>query len=248
MRLFKFHNVNASTIRTIMVANCSKQIDTGQAVVIDSKGDVSAEKRLKRSPSLDPVENLFQYKEDYRLAEHLEESVEPLDLDEFDEPYLGQGLEPLFSNLGQILDSSPAGSSSSGVGAMWEFPCSAMPSLEPVVVSCIEPTSTSNELGSQAEGASASQMLHSAKDETCDKYLIFTTGTLTYTPHLIGIKKMHMELSQQADLKLNRSARLLPNVADNTHGLDRDDDYDTIDHLIEMHGHIIGMCLSPDHR
>jgi hypothetical protein len=26
------------------------------------------------------------------------------------------------------------------------------------------------------------------------------------------------------------------------------DRFDSVDHIIDLHGHIIGMCLSPDHR
>ncbi|XP_064650003.1 F-box/WD repeat-containing protein 5-like [Lineus longissimus] len=244
MRLLKFHNVNASTIRTIMVANCPKQIDAGQAAAMDSRPDVSAEKRLKRSPSLDPVENLIQYKEDYRLAEHLEESVEPINFDGSDDSNFCS--EHYGINYSQISDDSPAGSSNPAVGAMWDFPSPAV-NMDTKALPYTEPDSYGG-TGNLDVGTSSSQILHSAKENTCDKYLIFTTGTLTYTPHLIGIKKMHMEVLQEADLKLNSDERLLPNVADNTHGLDREDDYNDVDHLIEMHGHIIGMCLSPDHR
>ena len=28
----------------------------------------------------------------------------------------------------------------------------------------------------------------------------------------------------------------------------QDIEFDSVDHLIELHGHIIGMCLSPDQR
>ena len=76
-----------------------------------------------------------------------------------------------------------------------------------------------------------------------DKYLIFTKGSETYTPHQIGIKRIK-------PLKaFNDNGQLLPNVSENTQGLDRGEDYyDEVDHLIDMDGHIIGMCLSPDQR
>ena len=74
-----------------------------------------------------------------------------------------------------------------------------------------------------------------------DKYLIFTKGSETYTPHQIGIKRIKPFSDD--------GSRLLPNVADNTHNLEQgDDNYDDVDHLIDMHGHIIGMTLSPDQR
>ena len=85
-----------------------------------------------------------------------------------------------------------------------------------------------------------------------DKYLIFTTGLRTYTPHQIGIKKIS---SLEAAHRVGSTASsehlsLLPNVTDNDHGIfnGANNEFDTVDHLIELHGHIIGMCLSPDHR
>ncbi len=106
-----------------------------------------------------------------------------------------------------------------------------------------------------------------------DKYLIFTTGMRTYTPHQIGIKRIK---SRDAQHKMNSSTvasvdqNEVPHIAgpgqelggavgivhaqnealDNVHdniNVARED-FDTVDHLIELHGHIIGMCLSPDHR
>ena len=85
-----------------------------------------------------------------------------------------------------------------------------------------------------------------------DKYLIFTTGLKTYTPHQIGIKKItSLEAANKVDSTTSSGdPSLLPNVADNDHGIfnGQNNEFDTVDHLIELHGHIIGMCLSPDHR
>ena len=85
-----------------------------------------------------------------------------------------------------------------------------------------------------------------------DKYLIFTTGLKTYTPHQIGIKKItSLEAVNKVDSTTSSGdPSLLPNVADNDHGIfnGQNNEFDTVDHLIELHGHIIGMCLSPDHR
>ena len=76
-----------------------------------------------------------------------------------------------------------------------------------------------------------------------DKYLIFTKGSETYTPHQIGIKRIKRFTA------FNDNGHLLPNVVDNTQGLEHGEDYhDEVDHLIDMNGHIIGMCLSPDQR
>ncbi|XP_077140697.1 F-box/WD repeat-containing protein 5 [Ranitomeya variabilis] len=67
------------------------------------------------------------------------------------------------------------------------------------------------------------------------KYLIFTTGSLTYSPHQIGIKQLlpHQMTTEGPVLGEERG----PNEF-----------FDTLDHVINIHGHIIGMGLSPDHR
>ncbi|WAR30959.1 FBXW5-like protein, partial [Mya arenaria] len=77
-----------------------------------------------------------------------------------------------------------------------------------------------------------------------DKYLIFTKGSETYTPHQIGIKRIKPFQALGKD-----GSRLLPNVTETTYNNEQaGDTYDEVDHLIDMHGHIIGMTLSPDHR
>uniref|UniRef100_A0A8C5QQF8 F-box and WD repeat domain containing 5 n=1 Tax=Leptobrachium leishanense TaxID=445787 RepID=A0A8C5QQF8_9ANUR len=71
--------------------------------------------------------------------------------------------------------------------------------------------------------------------EETKKYLIFTTGCLTYSPHQIGIKQLlpHQMTTEGPVLGEERG----PNEF-----------FDTLDHVINIHGHIIGMGLSPDHR
>ncbi|XP_032089533.1 F-box/WD repeat-containing protein 5 isoform X1 [Thamnophis elegans] len=67
------------------------------------------------------------------------------------------------------------------------------------------------------------------------KYLVFTTGCLTYSPHQIGIKQILPHQMTTAGPVL---------------GEERNSDrfFDSLDHVIDIHGHIIGMGLSPDHR
>ena len=79
--------------------------------------------------------------------------------------------------------------------------------------------------------------------KTKDKYLIFTKGSETYTPHQIGIKRIKPLQAFSKD-----GSRLLPNVMDTTYNAEQGEINDEVDHLIDMHGHIIGMTLSPDQR
>lgn len=86
----------------------------------------------------------------------------------------------------------------------------------------------------------------SVEDEFCDKYLIFTMGEQTYTPHQIGIKRIAAsEMKDTIDRLKHRDLQMVVPNNDTEPHFDR---FDDIDHTIELHGHIIGMCLSPDHR
>jgi hypothetical protein len=75
-----------------------------------------------------------------------------------------------------------------------------------------------------------------------DKYLIYTKGSLTYTPHQVAIKRISMRRCV--------TGRLIPDAGSdlpNNNAL-ADDSYDQPDRVFEMHGHITGMALSPDDR
>ncbi len=90
----------------------------------------------------------------------------------------------------------------------------------------------------------------SSSQDPEEKYLLFTTGLKTYTPHQVGIKKiLPLKTTCPVDRSASSKDGLLPNVSDNEAGpVNPNNVYDTVDHLIELNGHIIGMCLSPDHR
>lgn len=72
-------------------------------------------------------------------------------------------------------------------------------------------------------------------EEEDKTYLLFTTGSLTYSPHQIGIKRIKPD-------QMTTSGPVL--------GEERSSEefFDSLDHVIDIHGHIIGMGLSPDHR
>lgn len=96
-----------------------------------------------------------------------------------------------------------------------------------------------------------------------DKYLIFTTGYKTYTPHQIGFKRIKPfrfpktmdpgpSLKERLILYEQRKEQLRsgspppdPDWEDYEKVADK---FDKIDHLIDLHGHIVGMALSPDNR
>ncbi|XP_021340854.1 F-box/WD repeat-containing protein 5-like [Mizuhopecten yessoensis] len=78
-----------------------------------------------------------------------------------------------------------------------------------------------------------------------DKYLVFTMGSETYTPHQIGIKRIK-SLANVAGS--NSTLCLIPNVDEQPEEPAENQPHDSVDKIIDMHGHIIGMCFSPDNR
>lgn len=93
-----------------------------------------------------------------------------------------------------------------------------------------------------------------------DKLLIFTSGSQTYTPHQIGIKRIKPFLFEEfvskrtsvsERLEERRQKQESQGVSASPNWTEEDSVahlFDTIDHTIDLKGHIIGMGLSPDHR
>ncbi|KAH6947561.1 hypothetical protein HPB50_020020 [Hyalomma asiaticum] len=83
-----------------------------------------------------------------------------------------------------------------------------------------------------------------------EKLLIFTTGSLTYAPHQVGFKRIKpfrfAEPEKEPFSLLQRIARQQERRRDPPDPFEQA--FDAIDHLVDLHGHIIGMGLSPDHR
>nr|XP_029714149.1 F-box/WD repeat-containing protein 5-like isoform X3 [Aedes albopictus] len=99
-------------------------------------------------------------------------------------------------------------------------------------------------------------------DNLCPKYLIFSTGSKTYTPHQIGFKRISsVNFPRRVDPGPSLKERIA--LRDRQRELENEtppmeanwanyeavaDRFDKVDKLIDLHGHIIGMGLSPDHR
>lgn len=76
-----------------------------------------------------------------------------------------------------------------------------------------------------------------------DKYLIFVTDGDAIVHHRLAIKKVSIPS------KVDGSAYLQPNATEINNGPDGNEiSNDKVDHIIDMHAHIIGMSLSPDQR
>lgn len=99
-------------------------------------------------------------------------------------------------------------------------------------------------------------------ESSIPKYLIFTTGSKTYTPHQIGIKRIrNVNFPKTLDPGPSLRERIAAKKREkeeqhNQPRIEPDwwnyesvaDKFDKVDKIIDLHGHIIGMALSPDHR
>ena len=78
-----------------------------------------------------------------------------------------------------------------------------------------------------------------------DQLLIFTKGSWTFTPHQVAVKRMPCSAAELLSQQRVRE----DDIETQDFGPNEDDaDDDNVDETIELHGHIIGMNLSPDHR
>ncbi|XP_023275380.1 F-box/WD repeat-containing protein 5 [Seriola lalandi dorsalis] len=212
-RLFKIQNINASTIRTVMVAHCRRHDNPD--LVLDYEAQSQAQRQKGQQRQHQPL--LFDLGTSGSEEEDEEEEGE------------GEG-----QRQARCQGPSTARLSQSTISP-----------LEQVIQSCknislrdleIE-TQVAQMMGRAHTKAPDSGLIEPSEPvEGEDKtYLLFTTGSLTYSPHQIGIKLIKPD-------QMTTSGPVL--------GEERSSDefFDSLDHVIDIHGHIIGMGLSPDHR
>ncbi|XP_004640435.1 F-box/WD repeat-containing protein 5 isoform X2 [Octodon degus] len=178
-RLFKIQNLNASTIRTVMVADCSR---------FDS-------------PDL--------------LLDAGDQAVPPC----------------------RVFDLG-CDSEDEAVGPVLRAPVHAKAGLRQALDGMLDGHTQLSERVLETRVAELLAQGHTKPPERSaakNKYLIFTTGCLTYSPHQIGIKQILPHQMTTAGPVLGE-------------GRSSDAFFDALDHVIDVHGHIIGMGLSPDNR
>ncbi|KAK6305265.1 hypothetical protein J4Q44_G00240450 [Coregonus suidteri] len=202
-RLFKIQNINASTIRTVMVAHCRRH--DSPDLLLDYEAQAQSQP-LSHQPLLFDLGAT-----DSEEEEEDEERRREMRL---------QGLSA--AHLPQL---TPSGLEHVIQGRHSEAPEAR--ELE---------TKWAQLMARAHTKAPDPNVLSSAPGDEEDKtYLLFTTGSLTYSPHQIGIKRIMPD-------QMTTSGPVL--------GEERSTDefFDSLDHVIDIHGHIIGMGLSPDHR
>ncbi|XP_039630000.1 F-box/WD repeat-containing protein 5 isoform X1 [Polypterus senegalus] len=208
-RLFKFQNLNASTIRTVMVADCRRH-DSPDLILNYEEQRAAAEiaAALTRTSQTCSVPHVFDLGSD--SEDEAASGSEGRRSTDVDNPNLGPGLEELLDDIYQGR-------------------------RPPVINEHLLEAKVAEYLGKTRTRPADSELLIPSEVQEPKKYLIFTMGSLTYSPHQIGIKRILPD-------QMTTSGPVL--------GKERSTEefFDSLDHVIDIHGHIIGMGLSPDHR
>ncbi|XP_045614930.1 F-box/WD repeat-containing protein 5 isoform X2 [Procambarus clarkii] len=241
-RLFKFYNRNASSVRTILVANCLTPDASTSTEMVEPKVENTEEKEVVERGNPPSHRELSVH----RTSVTEQQNIEP----------------PLYkktvytSPITYTKDyrraevELPEGNSAECEGVMEKM------EQEGVKVKARE----EEELVDWEEDTEPMPPMSLAED--CDKFLIFTTGSKTYSPHQIGFKRIKkfsiptvLEVGPclRERIQQRKQERELRNLGlfQDPNWLDYDsvaERFDPIDHLIDLNGHIIGMGLSPDHR
>nr|XP_020456603.1 F-box/WD repeat-containing protein 5 [Monopterus albus] len=206
-RLFKIQNINASTIRTVMVAHCRRHDNPDLLLDYEAQSQAQRQKgqqQQQHQPLLFDLGTSGSEEEE----EEEEECYREARCHGFSTARLHQ---PTMSGLDHVIKSrKKAGSREL--------------EIETHVAEMMGRAHTKAPDDSLIEASECGE----GEDKT---YLLFTTGSLTYSPHQIGIKRIKPD--QMTTSEEERSS---------------DEFFDSLDHVIDIHGHIIGMGLSPDHR
>uniref|UniRef100_T1JEH6 F-box domain-containing protein n=1 Tax=Strigamia maritima TaxID=126957 RepID=T1JEH6_STRMM len=248
-KLYKFYNRNASSIRTIIIANCvsnddDDELDTNDQIVMESVSHVRGNPfshtsiNLERQQGTSASETSQNVAPNNKRDRRLRRITDPDNLDDLGRSIL---LEYDYSDdeSDDFDDLMMAENFHQAV-----LPTPAIFAPNPDVVEA-----------SRDRRRGMMQLGDGDVLDSRDKYLIFTTGFRTYTPHQIGFKrikpfmfrdKINMNLNDRLAEQQDRSGQHVEHNYEDE--LSVQHMFDKVDHLIDLHGHIIGMALSPDHR
>ncbi|XP_061460281.1 F-box/WD repeat-containing protein 5 isoform X2 [Rhineura floridana] len=202
-RLFKIQNLNASRIRMVTVADCSRY---------DSPSLLLNRGECLEGGTSGPCEVIEEEEEEQKEEEQAKQKA---------------AAAPE-SSLGAA---SEGGAAADGLGRF----------LTDILEGRVRPVMTELQMETKVAQLLAQNRMKPPEPNLLSteggnkKYLIFTTGCLAFSPHQIGIKQILPHQMTTAG----------PVLGEERHS---EKFFDSLDHVIDFHGHIIGMGLSPDHR
>lgn len=246
-QLYKFYNRNASSIRSILIANCPWLEDESEGAASNSVDENVTKTNLNLPKTNYGTEQMDEARCAGNPVSHRNMST----------------IEDKSSEAGCSMDST-------------EFPYRQLDNISSRSIHYSDEYRREYEDSTCCESSDDwiedddDQEIDDIDDDTsdddlenlCPKYLIFSTGSKTYTPHQIGFKRVK-QINFPKKLEPGPSLRERIATRDrerqqqsNEPRADPDwlnydsvsDRFDKVDKLIDLHGHIIGMGLSPDHR
>ncbi|XP_043259076.1 F-box/WD repeat-containing protein 5 isoform X2 [Colletes gigas] len=244
-QLFRFYNGNASSIRAIMVANCLTPEQNESEEQENQPSSSSVKEGKDNSPNHKDISSTS-----YNNATQKEE---PVVLQRASSRVQCSTLEGIFMNWKKLGDD-------------FEYANSIQYNQEYRLVEMekdVQDNDKDSESSQWDEEYESEESSNAEEDDTdelvnCEKYLIFTTGSKTYTPHQVGFKriknlKFPTRLDPGPSLRERLAQREREREWQNSYANYSDyesvaDKFDKVDHVIDLHGNIIGMGLSPDHR
>ncbi|KAI9565671.1 hypothetical protein GHT06_009463 [Daphnia sinensis] len=268
-RMFKFYNRSASSIRSITVANCrslpQRQPTSSSPTPSNTSDDCSSNKSCHETGN--PISHPDLPTTDTKTADHSSRKEEDVFFHKPTEGTLWPTNSGEFQswrrdspNIAAARDDETKEESKNDDDDADDAEEDSTRSDSPLTCSGAEARSQRAE--SEATDDDSEEVL-----DPREKYLIFTMGSRTYTPHQIGLKRIspftfcnridvgpslaeRVAIQRQERQALEESLALgipprEPVWQDFEAVADR---FDPIDHVIDLNGHIIGMSLSPDHR
>lgn len=265
-KLFKFYNKNASSVRSIMVADCP-WLANGHNIPEDEQSDASGSTSSVHGNRL--IDSGFN-SEEYCAGNPISQAVfdkpgpsrqyfEPYGAEQYwdDEPYAST-----FQYSDEFRDKYLGDYSSDHYDEDDDTELSSEEEINHVLEE--EMTKLDLPENKVIKAKPTAEEVEDIDDDDLEtappKYLIFTTGSKAYVPHQIAFKRIDKvvfpkQLDPGPSLKerialqrLRRESESLYEEPDWSDFNAVSDRFDKIDKIIDLHGQIIGMALSPDHR
>ncbi|EDW02878.1 F-box/WD repeat-containing protein 5 [Drosophila grimshawi] len=240
-QLYKFYNRNASSVRALMMARCPWLDDSNDPLARPQPEEAAAPADCDEQPSTSAGALAVASGNPLSHAASLRRTRSATPEDN----YL-----PDISEHSQVRRSRarPGHTTDATIHYLEEYRRAAVTATE------------DDEMDTEEEYESCEE--YDEMENNVPKYLIFSTGSKTFTPHQIGFKRIRnvyfpKKLDPGPTLKERIAAkRAAEQQQQQTPHNDPDwwdyesvkDRFDQVDKVIDLHGHIIGMALSPDHR
>lgn len=273
-KMFKFYNRNASSVRSLMVANCPWLAENPNIPEDEQSEAASSSSSLQGSRLVDTGFNTEEYCAGNPISQAVfdqagpsREYYEPYGAEQYweDQPYAStfqysdEFRKKFVGDFGNNQSDDDEDNDDDDDNEE-DY------STEEEVNTELEEEMTKLDLPKRNEAIKKRQV--DEVDETEDddletappKYLIFSTGSKAYVPHQIAFKRVDKvvfpkQLDPGPSLKerialqrMRRESESLYEEPDWSNYNAVSDRFDKIDKIIDLHGQIIGMALSPDHR